>query len=60
MARERRVSVAVRLPPATAARLRALADLTDESQADVVVAALERYDAYVRRVPRKRVSAVVG
>jgi uncharacterized protein with PhoU and TrkA domain len=56
---EHRVLVAVRLPPASAALLRALADLTGESQADVLVAALERYEAWVRKPPRKRVHAVV-
>lgn len=57
---EHRVPVAVRLPPASAALLRALAELTGESQADVVAAALERYEAWVRRPPRKRVHAVVA
>ena len=57
---ERRELVAVRLPPATVATLRALAALQDESQADVIVAALERYDAYVRRPARKRKHAVVA
>ena len=57
---ERRELVAVRLPRASAALLRALADLSSESQSDVIAAALERYDAYVRRPPRKRVHAVVA
>lgn len=56
---EHRVPVKVTLPPASAALLRALAALTGDSQADVIVAALERYDAYVRKPPRKRVHAVV-
>lgn len=59
-AEQHRVAVTVRLPPASAALLRALADLTGESQGDVLVAALERYDAHVRRPPRQRGHAIVG
>jgi hypothetical protein len=42
---QHRVAVTVRLPPASASRLRALGELTGESQADLVHAALRDYDA---------------
>lgn len=42
---ELRVLVAVRLPPAAAEQLRAVALATRRSQSDVISAALERYAA---------------
>lgn len=41
---ERRVLVAVRLPPASAERLRALALATGDSQSDVIAHALDLYE----------------
>lgn len=42
-AKDRRVLVAMRLPPAAYERLRALSEALDVSQSDVVTAALEVY-----------------
>lgn len=42
---QHRVPVTVRLPPASASRLRTLGELTGESQADLVAAAMRAYDA---------------
>lgn len=59
-ARERRVQVAMRLPPAAVEALRRLALLSGASQSDVVAAALEHYERACTRPQRKRKHAVVA
>jgi hypothetical protein len=55
-----RVRVEVRLPPAAAEALRRLQLLSGDSQANIVAAALEAYEAACTRPRRKRKHAVVA